>query len=138
RACQLDSRPPLAAPALGPLFYCRYRTASIAAAICRRAHPTFEVTPMKIAIVHDWLVTYAGAERVLAALCDTWPEADLFAVIDFLSDEDRARLGGKRATTTFIQQLPKAKTHYQKYLPLMPLAIEQLDMSAYDLVISSS
>ncbi|AHL76059.1 glycosyl transferase [Stutzerimonas stutzeri] len=93
---------------------------------------------MKIAIVHDWLVTYAGAERVLAGLLDTWPEADLFAVIDFLSDEDRSSLGGKRATTTFIQQLPKAKTHYKKYLPLMPLAIEQLDMSAYDLVISSS
>lgn len=93
---------------------------------------------MKIAIVHDWLVTYAGAERVLAGILETWPEADLFAVIDFLSDEDRANLGGKRATTTFIQQLPKAKTHYQKYLPLMPLAIEQLDMSAYDLVISSS
>lgn len=93
---------------------------------------------MKIAIVHDWLVTYAGAERVLAGLLETWPEADLFAVIDFLSDEDRANLGGKRATTTFIQQLPKARTRYQKYLPLMPLAIEQLDMSAYDLVISSS
>ncbi|MCQ4313475.1 glycosyltransferase family 4 protein [Pseudomonas stutzeri] len=93
---------------------------------------------MKIAIVHDWLVTYAGAERVLAGLLETWPDADLHAVIDFLSDEDRASLGGKRATTTFIQQLPKAKTHYQKYLPLMPLAIEQLDMSAYDLVISSS
>lgn len=93
---------------------------------------------MKIAIIHDWLVTYAGAERVLAGLLDVWPEADLFAVIDFLSDEDRAHIGGKRATTTFIQQLPKAKTHYQKYLPLMPLAIEQLDMSNYDLVISSS
>ncbi|MFV0455142.1 MAG: glycosyltransferase family 4 protein [Pseudomonas sp.] len=93
---------------------------------------------MKIAIVHDWLVNYAGAERVLSGLLETWPDADLFAVIDFLSDEDRANLGGKRATTTFIQQLPKAKTHYQKYLPLMPLAIEQLDMSAYDLVISSS
>lgn len=93
---------------------------------------------MKIAIIHDWLVTYAGAERVLAGLLDVWPEADLFSVIDFLSDEDRTHIGGKRATTTFIQQLPKAKTHYQKYLPLMPLAIEQLDMSGYDLVISSS
>ena len=93
---------------------------------------------MKIAIIHDWLVTFAGAERVLQALLEVFPEADLFAVIDFLSDEDRARLGGKRATTSFIQQLPKARTHYQKYLPLMPLAIEQLDMSPYDLVISSS
>lgn len=93
---------------------------------------------MKIAIVHDWLVTYAGAERVLSALCEIWPEADLFSVIDFLSDEDRAHLGGKRAKTTFIQRLPKAKTRYQTYLPLMPLAIEQLDLSGYDLVISSS
>lgn len=93
---------------------------------------------MKVAIVHDWLVTYAGAERVLAGLCAVWPDADLFAVIDFLSDADRAHLSGKRATTTFIQQLPKARTHYQKYLPLMPLAIEQLDMSSYDLIISSS
>ncbi|MDE1166980.1 MAG: glycosyltransferase family 4 protein [Pseudomonas sp.] len=93
---------------------------------------------MKIAIVHDWLVTYAGAERVLASLLKIWPEADLFSVIDFLSDEDRAHLGGKRATTTFIQHLPQARTRYQKYLPLMPLAIEQLDLSAYELVISSS
>jgi len=45
---------------------------------------------MKVAIVHDWLVTYAGAERVLASLCAVWPDADLFAVIDFLCDEDRA------------------------------------------------
>ncbi len=93
---------------------------------------------MKIAIVHDWLVTYAGAERVLAGFCKVWPEADLFSVIDFLSDEDRARLGGKRAQTTFIQRLPRAKTNYRNYLPLMPLAIEQLDMSAYDLILSSS
>jgi len=93
---------------------------------------------MKIAIVHEWLVTYAGSERVLAAFLRIWPEADLFAVIDVLSDEDRAHLGGKRAKTTFIQHLPKAKTHYQRYLPLMPLAIEQLDLTAYDLIISSS
>jgi glycosyltransferase involved in cell wall biosynthesis len=93
---------------------------------------------MKIAIVHDWLVTYAGAERVLASLIKIWPEADLFSVIDFLSDEDRAHLGGKVAKTTFIQRLPKAKTRYQRYLPLMPMAIEQLDLSGYDLILSSS
>ena len=93
---------------------------------------------MRIAIVHDWLVTYAGAERVLASLINIWPEADLFAVIDFLSDEDRAHLHGKVATTTFIQNLPNARNRYQRYLPLMPLAIEQLDLSGYDLIISSS
>lgn len=93
---------------------------------------------MRIAIVHDWLVTYAGAERVLASLINIWPQADLFSVIDFLSDQDRAHLQGKVAKTTFIQRLPKARTHYQRYLPLMPLAIEQLDLSGYDLIISSS
>lgn len=93
---------------------------------------------MKIAIVHDWLVTFAGAERVLAEFLEVWPEADLFSVIDFLSDEDRLLLGGKQATTTFIQRLPKAKKRYQTYLPLMPHAIEQLDLSGYDVIISSS
>ncbi|WP_122663770.1 glycosyltransferase family 4 protein [Pseudomonas viridiflava] len=93
---------------------------------------------MRIAIVHDWLVTYAGAERVLASLINIWPQADLFSVIDFLSDQDREHLHGKVAKTTFIQRLPKARTHYQRYLPLMPLAIEQLDLSGYDLIISSS
>ncbi|ALE00231.1 glycosyltransferase family 4 protein [Pseudomonas syringae] len=93
---------------------------------------------MKIAIVHDWLVSYAGAERVLASLINVWPAADLFAVIDFLSDQDRAHLHGKAARTTFIQKLPGARKHYARYLPLMPLAIEQLDLSGYDLIISSS
>lgn len=93
---------------------------------------------MKTAIVHDWLVTFAGAERVLAELVRLWPDAELFSVIDFLSDEDRALLGGKHAKTTMIQKFPNAKKHYQKYLPFMPFAIEQLDLSAYDLVISSS
>ncbi|AKF50872.1 Glycosyltransferase [Pseudomonas syringae pv. syringae HS191] len=93
---------------------------------------------MKIAIVHDWLVSYAGAERVLASLINVWPAADLFAVIDFLSDQDRAHLHGKVARTTFIQKLPGARKHYARYLPLMPLAIEQLDLSGYDLIISSS
>lgn len=93
---------------------------------------------LRVAIVHDWLVTFAGAERVLAELIEMWPEADLFSVIDFLSDDNRAKLKGKQARTTFIQKLPKAKARYQAYLPLMPFAIEQLDMSAYDLVISSN
>ncbi len=93
---------------------------------------------MKVAIVHDWLVTFAGAERVLAEIITMWPDADLFAVIDFLSDGDRAKLGGKHAKTTLVQKMPKAKSKYQSYLPMMPFAIEQLDMSGYDLVISSS
>lgn len=96
------------------------------------------IAPIKVAIVHDWLVSFAGAERVLAEILHIYPHADLYAVIDFLSDADRARLGAKRAQTTFIQRLPGASRSYRRYLPLMPLAIEQLDMGGYDLVISSS
>ncbi len=92
----------------------------------------------RVAIVHDWLVTYAGAERVLEQIIDCFPDADLFSVVDFVDDKDRAFLRGKRATTSFIQRLPKARTRYRAYLPFMPLAIEQLDVSGYDVVISSS
>ncbi|WP_322071134.1 glycosyltransferase family 4 protein [Paraburkholderia bannensis] len=92
----------------------------------------------RVAIVHDWLVTYAGAERVLEQIIDCFPDADLFSVVDFVDDKDRGFLRGKRATTSFIQRLPKARTRYRAYLPFMPLAIEQLDVSGYDVVISSS
>src|SRR3546814_8660035 len=92
---------------------------------------------MKIAIVHDWLVTFAGAEHVLADMLKIWPQADLYSVIDFLPDADRSKLGGKRAHTTSIQKLPQASRRYQYYLPLMPYAIEPLDLSDYALIISS-
>lgn len=92
----------------------------------------------KVAIVADWLVTYAGAERVISEMLKVFPRADLFSVIDFLSDESRQHFLGKHAHTTFIQKFPKAETKYRNYLPFMPLAIEQLDVSAYDVVLSSS
>lgn len=90
----------------------------------------------RVAIVHDWLVTYAGAERVLEQMIACFPEAEIFSLVDFV--EDRKFLHGKHATTSFIQRLPLARKKYRAYLPLMPLAIEQLDLSGYDLVISSS
>ena len=93
---------------------------------------------MKIAIVHDWLVTYAGAERVLEQMLICFPEADVFSTVDFLPAQQRAFLNERAVTTSFIQQLPFAKTKYRHYLPLMPLAIEQHDLTSYDLVISSS
>ena len=93
---------------------------------------------MRIAIIHEWLVTYAGSERVLEQMLAVYPDADLFCVIDFLDDQSRDFILGKKPTTTFIQHLPKARSKYRSYLPLMPLAIEQLDLSGYDLVISSS
>jgi len=93
---------------------------------------------MKIAVVHEWLALYAGSERVLEQILLCYPQADLFAVADFLPDEDRGFLRGKVPTTTFVQHLPWAPKRYRAYMPLMPLAVEQLDLSAYDVVISSS
>lgn len=93
---------------------------------------------MKIAIVHEWLSTYAGSERVLEQLLALYPQADLYAVVDALPDTERGFLQGRRPTTSFIQKLPWARTHFRAYLPLMPLAVEQLDLSRYDLVISSN
>lgn len=93
---------------------------------------------MKVAIVCDWLVTYAGAEKVLEQMLNAFPDADLFALVDFIEPRKRGFIKDKKVITTFIQNLPKAKTKYRNYLPLMPLAIEQLDVTQYDVVISSS
>ncbi len=93
---------------------------------------------LRIAIAHEWFVNYAGSERVVEQILNIFPHADLFAVVDFLDDSQRGFIQHKKVATTFIQNLPFAKTKFRQYLPLMPIAIEQLDLSAYDLVISSS
>lgn len=93
---------------------------------------------VKIAVVADWLSNFAGAEKVIKEILTLYPESNLYAVVDFLNESVREQFQGKYATTTFIQNMPKSKKHYQKYLPLMPLAIEQLDVSEHDLIISSS
>ncbi len=93
---------------------------------------------MKVAIVHEWLVFYAGAESVLTQIIDCFPEADLFAVIDFLPKSQRHLIRNKKVNTTFIQKIPFAKKKYRALLSLMPLAIEQFDLSEYDIIISSS
>lgn len=94
--------------------------------------------PRRVAIVHDWFDKPGGAERVLSELIECFPDAELFAVVDMLSDADRRIIRDKAVKTSFIQRLPGARKHFRRYLALMPLAIEQLDMSDYDLVISSS
>ena len=91
---------------------------------------------MRIAIVHDWLVTYAGAERVLEQMLSIFPEADLYSTVDFL--EDKSFILNKKVNTSFIQKLPFAKKNYRNYLPIMPWAVKRFDLSGYDLVISSS
>lgn len=93
---------------------------------------------LRVAIVHDFLYTYCGAERVVEQLINVFPHCDLFALFDFLPESQRGFLKGKPVTTSFIQHLPFARKKHRSYLPLMPFAAEQLDVSDYDLVISSS
>ncbi|MDQ0205185.1 glycosyltransferase family 4 protein [Pectinatus haikarae] len=93
---------------------------------------------MRIAVVCDWLVVYAGAERVLEEILNIYPDADLFCVVDFLEESQRGFIKNKKTHSTFVQKLPMAKSKYRYYLPFMPIAIEQLDVSEYDIVISSS
>lgn len=94
---------------------------------------------MRVAIVHYWWLVNRGGEAVVSSLAQLYPEADLFVHV---GDEAlmRAALGPGfrgRIHQTFISRLPGARRHYQKYLPLMPMASEQLDMTPYDLVLSS-
>lgn len=93
---------------------------------------------MRVAIVHDWLAASGGAELVLEQLLLCYPEADIFTLVDFMPHEERSFLRGRKITTSFIQHLPGARRYFRHFLPLMPRAIEALEVSQYDLVISSS
>lgn len=93
---------------------------------------------LKVAIVHDWLVNYSGAERVLEQILNVFPDASLFSTVEFLPADLKWYIKNKEVKTTFIQRLPFAKKKYRNYLPFMPFAIEQLDVTDYDIVISSS
>lgn len=93
---------------------------------------------MKVAIVHDWFVGYSGGEKVVEQMLSLYPDADLFSLYDFLPDDSRSFIQDKSVTTSFLQSLPFSKSKYRNYLPLMPLAIEQFDLSSYDLVLTSS
>jgi glycosyltransferase involved in cell wall biosynthesis len=92
----------------------------------------------KVAIVHDWLATWRGGETVVAEILRMYPDAQLFALVDFLSEDSRQKLQGRRAVTSFLQRLPGARSHFRRMLPLFPRAIESLNVSGYDVVISSS
>nr|WP_314091777.1 glycosyltransferase family 4 protein [uncultured Campylobacter sp.] len=94
---------------------------------------------MKKALVCDWLETYAGAERCVQSFTDIWDDFEVFSLVDYLKFDDRQKiLNGKFARTSFIQNLPFAKSKFRSYLPLFPLAIEQFDLSEFDVVLSSS
>lgn len=93
---------------------------------------------MKVAIVHDWFASKTGGELCVEQLLLMFPQADVFTTVEFLTPEERRFLDGHRVTTSFIQRLPGARKRYRTYLPLMPIAVEQFDMTGYDLVISTS
>ena len=91
---------------------------------------------MKVAIVHYWLVGMRGGEKVVEALCEMFPQADIFTHV-YVPEAVSETIRSHRVTTSFINRLPAARRLYKRYLPLMPLALEQLDLRGYDLVISS-
>lgn len=93
---------------------------------------------MRVAVVHDWLVTYGGAERVLEQVLDLYPEADLLTLLDCVPASQRSFIRGRSPSTSFLQHVPGLARNYQKLLPLMPAAIERFDLEKYDLVISLS
>lgn len=92
---------------------------------------------MKVAIIHYWLVNLRGGEKVLESLCELYPQADIFTHVYVPEKFKESIISKHKITTTFIAKLPFASKYYQTYLPFMPLALEQLDLSGYDLVISS-
>ncbi|MBM3093847.1 glycosyltransferase [Ensifer sp. T173] len=91
---------------------------------------------MRVAIVHYWLVSMRGGEKVIESLCDLYPEADIFTLV---YDPGRVSdtIKKHKVTSSFLQRIPGAIGHYQSLLPLMPFALESLDLSGYDLIISS-
>ena len=93
---------------------------------------------MRVAIVHEWLVTYAGSERVVEQMLKVYPDAVLFTLVDGMKPEERpAFLEGVEVRTSFLQTLPFAARRHRAFLPLMPLAVEQHDLTDFDLVLSS-
>jgi glycosyltransferase involved in cell wall biosynthesis len=92
---------------------------------------------VRVAIVIDGIWVYGGAERVLESMLEIYPDADIYALVDLLPDDARKWLGGRRITTSFLQALPGTRHYFRKLLSLWPIAIEQFDLSGYDLIISS-
>lgn len=93
---------------------------------------------MRVAFVHDWLTVYAGAEKVLESALELYPSAPIYTLVYQLEHFRGTQIAEHPVHTSFIERLPKGREKYRAYLPLMPLAIEQFDLSDYDVIISSS
>lgn len=93
--------------------------------------------PTRVAIVHDWLNGMRGGEKALEAILELFPKADIFTLL-LEREKISAAISSKKITTSFIQNIPLAKSKYRHLLPLFPMAVERFDLSGYDLVISTS
>ena len=91
---------------------------------------------MKVAIIHYWLVGMRGGEKVVDALCEMYPDADIYTHV-YVPEMVSETIRSHRVVSTLINKLPGARRMYKSYLPLMPMALEQLDLRGYDLIISS-
>jgi glycosyltransferase involved in cell wall biosynthesis len=96
-----------------------------------------ESRPLKVAIVHDWLTGMRGGEKVLEAICELYPNATIFTLVQVPGSVSK-RIEAHRIKRSLVQWLPAASRHYRNYLPLFPTVVELFDLDAYDLVISSS
>ena len=97
---------------------------------------TVPLKDLRVALVHHWLIGMRGGEKVLEAFCRIFPGADIYALVcepAAISETIKQHC----VTTSWIQKLPRASQYYSHYLPLFPFAIEQFDLSGYDLVVSS-
>ena len=95
-----------------------------------------DLSTLRVAIVHYWFVGRAGGERVVEALAEVFPQADLFSLVADTTTLAPV-LQNRKLETSFLQRVPGAKKYHRHFLPLHPLALEQFDLSGYDLVISS-
>lgn len=95
-----------------------------------------DLTELRVALVHYWLIAHRGGERVLEALGEIFPQADIFTLV-YEPGRTSPLIRKHRIQTSFIQKLPFARSHHRAFLPLYPMALESLDLRGYDLVISS-
>jgi glycosyltransferase involved in cell wall biosynthesis len=93
---------------------------------------------MRVAIVHEWLTVIAGSESCFKEFTYIYPDADIFVLVSDEKSLEKLKIDPRRVTNSFIQKLPKSKTKWKNYLPLFPYAVEQFDLSKYDVIISSS
>jgi glycosyltransferase involved in cell wall biosynthesis len=91
----------------------------------------------RVALVHDWLTGMRGGEKVLESLADLFPGAPIYTLFH-VAGSVSAKLESRAIHTSFLQKAPGLVRHYRRYLPLFPVAIEELDLSGFDLVVSSS